>query len=170
MFAIIRVGYLKYKPHVLCIELNPLEHKNGSVRCLTPFGNRNQSQLATQNKARQRSSNFFQARAPSKKPKPQRCYIRMPHQAPLGIILLYRAELLTFKTKPVLDRFQDSSKTGSRICFKKCFFLMISHVCCVYGNVLFWHIFCQLFAVFFFAALFCRLFCRLFLPIFLVLF
>jgi len=52
-------------------------------------------------------------------------------------------------TRPVLDRFQDSSKTGSRICFKKCFFLMISHVCCVYGNELFWHIFCQLFAVFF---------------------
>jgi len=26
------------------------------------------------------------------------------------------------KNKTVLDRFQDSSKTGSRICFNKCFF------------------------------------------------
>jgi hypothetical protein len=52
MFAIIQVGYLKYKPHVLCIEPNPLEYENGSVRCLTPFSNRNQSQLATNNKAR----------------------------------------------------------------------------------------------------------------------
>jgi len=33
-----------------------------------------------------------------------------------------RLNVLSFLTRPVLDRFQDSSKTGSRICFKKFFF------------------------------------------------
>jgi len=49
MFAIIQVGELKYKPHVLCIESKPLNHADGNF---TPFSNGNQSQLATQNKAR----------------------------------------------------------------------------------------------------------------------
>jgi len=32
MFQIIQIGSLKYKPHVLCIELNPFKHEGGSVR------------------------------------------------------------------------------------------------------------------------------------------
>jgi len=38
---------------------------------------------------------------------------------------------------------------------------MISHVCCVYGNVLFWHIFANFFAVFF-CCLFWLFFCLFF--------
>ncbi len=36
MFAIIRIGSLKYKPHMPCIELNPFQDKSGSVREFTP--------------------------------------------------------------------------------------------------------------------------------------
>jgi hypothetical protein len=32
MFAINWTSSLRYKPHALCIELNPFKHKSGSVR------------------------------------------------------------------------------------------------------------------------------------------
>ena len=70
------------------------------------------------------------------------------------------------ETRPVLDRFQDSSKTGSGICFKK-FFLMISMSVVYMAMCFFWRIFLPPFSSFF--AAFLPPFCRLlppFLPAF----
>ena len=56
-------------------------------------------------------------------------------------------------TRPVLDQFQDSSKTGSRICFKKCFFWWLA-MCVVYMAMYFFGIFFANFFANFFAAFF----------------
>ncbi len=75
-------------------------------------------------------------------------------------------------TRPVLGRFQDSSKTGSGICFNK-FFLVISTVCFWVFCQLFCRLFAAFFAIFFcclFAAFFAAFFCQLFWACFLACF
>jgi len=72
MFAINWMGSFKYKPYVVCIELNPFKYESGSVREFPP-SSWEQSQVD---------------KLSPKKPKPQKGYIRMPHQAPLWLFLL----------------------------------------------------------------------------------
>jgi len=45
MYAINWTSPLKYKPRVVCIELNPFKQKSGSVREFTLSSNREQSQV-----------------------------------------------------------------------------------------------------------------------------